>query len=309
MKPRPANTRRVLPEGTGVTMRAMTDGWMVRSALCHGDGAGSILFLNGRGDFIEKYAESLHDWRARGFGFATFDWRGQGGSGRFLADRLRGHAPGFAPWLADLAVQVAWFRAALPPPYYAVAHSMGGHLLLRYLAAAPHDFARAVLLSPMCGLQAAPVGPGGARWIARLGVGLGFGESYAPGNGAIARGLPGTVRQRRLTHDLARYADEGWWLETRPDLALGGVTNGWLNSAFASLDALFAPGVLERISTPLLILTAEQEALVDNAATGRATARLPDARLREFAGAGHELVREIDAIRVPVLDAVAAFLA
>ena len=305
--PAAPDQRRRLPDGMQVEMRAMRSGWRLRSAVRAGDGArGSVLVLNGRGDFIEKYAELLHDLAARGFGVASFDWRGQGGSGRLLSD-ARGHATDFALWLGDLAEQVAWFRSVLPPPHYAVAHSMGGHLLLRHLADRP-DFARAVLLAPMVGLNAAPIGPWLARRVANLACALGKGEAYAPGNGALARGLPGTLRQRRLTHDLGRYTDEGWWLDQHPDWTLGGVTNGWLHAAFASIDALIAPGVPERTRTPLLILTAGEEALVDNVATRALAARLAQARVRDFAGAGHELVREIDAIRLPVFEAIAEFL-
>lgn len=299
--------RRRLPDGMRVEMRAMRDGWGVRSAVRAGDGGrGSVLVLNGRGDFMEKYAELLHDLSGRGYGVASFDWRGQGGSGRLLGD-ARGHASDFAPWLGDLGEQVAWLRDLLPPPYFAVAHSMGGHLLLRHLSRHP-DFERAVLLAPMVGVSAEPIGPWLARRVASLACALGQGDRYAPGNGALARGLPGTLRQRRLTHDLGRYADEGWWLEQHPDWALGGVTNGWLHAAFASIDALAAPGVPEGIATPLLILTAAEEALVDNAATRALALRLPHAEVRDFAGAGHELVREIDAIRLPVFEAIAGFL-
>jgi lysophospholipase len=266
-----------------------------------------VLVLNGRGDFAEKYAELIHDLAERGFGVATFDWRGQGGSGRLLGD-ARGHATDFAPWLGDLAEQIAWFKGALPPPHHAVAHSMGAHLLLRHLASRA-DFDRAVLLAPMVGVSAAPIGPWLARRVASLACALGQGERYAPGNGPLARGLPGTPRQRRLTHDLDRYADEGWWLEQHPEWALGGITNGWLRAAFASIDALAAPGVPEGIATPLLILTASEEALVDNAATRALAARLPHARVRDFAGAGHELVREVDAVRLPVFEAIAEWLA
>jgi len=284
----------------------MRDGWAVRTMVRNGS-RGSVLVINGRGDFIEKQAELLHELVDRGFGFATFDWRGQGGSGRLLGD-ARGHAEDFAPWLGDLAELVTWFRSVLPPPYFAVAHSMGGHLLLRHLADHPGDFARAVLLAPMVGLRAAPIGPWLARLVAALTTAFGRGVDYAPGSGPLVRGAPGTLRQRRLTHDLDRYADEGWWLDNHPEWALGGVTNGWLRSAFASIDALTAPGVPERIATALLILTAEGEALVDDDATRRLAARLPDVRVREFAGAGHELVREVDSIRLPVFAAIAEFL-
>ena len=287
----------------------MADGWGVRSAVWEGGGAGSILFLNGRGDFIEKWAESYCDWRDRGFALATFDWRGQGGSGRFLADPLKGHAPAFDTWLSDLAEQVAWFKATCPAPHFAVAHSMGGHLLLRHLEAAPEEFDRAVLLSPMLGLNAAPLGTFAASLLAWALCGLGYGETYAPGSGPLQRGVPGSLRQRRLTSDAERYTDEGWWLDQHPALALGGITNGWLLAAFRSLATLRVRGAPERVTTPLMIMLAEREALVDNSAATRLAARLPKAWVQTVPGAAHELLHEVDAIRVPVLDGIAGFLA
>ena len=301
--------RRTLPPGGETEMRDMADGWRLRTMLWPAGPRGSILFLGGRGDFIEKYSEALHDWRARGYGLAAFDWRGQGGSGRLLADPLRGHTDSFAPWLADLAAQVAWFKATLPPPHYAVAHSMGGHLLLRHLEARPADFARAVLLAPMLGIRAAPLGARATRRLAALACALGQARTYPPGGGVLVRGVPGSPRQRNLTSDAERYGDEDWWLAQQPALTLGGVTWGWLHAAFASLDTLFAPGALERVTTPLLILTAEREALVDNDATARAAARLPNVTLATVAGGAHELLREADVIRRPVLDRIAAVLA
>ena len=286
----------------------MADGWPLRTMSWKGGTRGSILFLNGRGDFIEKYAEAYHDWRARGFGLASFDWRGQGGSGRLLADPHKGHAADFAPWLSDLGEQVAWFRATQTAPHFAVAHSMGGHLLLRHLEAHPDAVDRAVLLSPMTGLRAQPLGPLLARVLASLLCGLGKAEDYAPGNGALVRGLAGSLRQRRLTSDVERYGDEAWWLDQHPELGLGGVTNGWLRAAFRSVAALKAPGAYERVRTPLMILVAEHEALVDNAATVRAAARMPKAWLQTVPGAAHELVREADAIRLPLLDGIAGLL-
>ena len=270
---------------------------------------GSILFLNGRGDFIEKWAEAYHDWRDRGFALASFDWRGQGGSGRFLADPLRGHSPGFETWLADLREQVAWFRSSFPAPHFAVAHSMGGHLLLRHLEGAPGDFERAVLLSPMLGLRAAPLGAFAASLLAGALYRLGRGENYAPGSGPLVRGVAGSIRQRRLTGDVERYTDEGWWLDTHPELALGGITSGWLHSAFRSLAALRARGAPEGVTTPLMIMLAEREALVDNVAAESLAVRLPKAWLQTVPGAAHELLHEVDAIRLGVLDGIAGFLA
>ena len=51
---------------------------------------GTVVVLQGRAEYVEKYFETVRDLRARGFAVATFDWRGQG-----LSDRT-GSATGYA---------------------------------------------------------------------------------------------------------------------------------------------------------------------------------------------------------------------
>lgn len=287
----------------------MRDGWRLRSMVWPAlpDARGSILFIGGRGDFIEKYAESYWHWRDHGFALAVFDWRGQGLSGRLGDTPDKGHSTGFDVLVADLGEQVTWFRERLPPPYFAVAHSMGGHLLLRHLSASPGSINRAVLLSPLFGLVAAPVGPWLARIIAAVQVSRGKAGDYAPGAGPAQAG--NAVRGRRLSSDPDRVTDEAYWIEQNPALRIGGVTNGWVAAAFASIDTLAAPGVLEAVTTPLLILAAANDRLVDGAAAARLAKRLPHARVAVIAGAAHELLRETDAIRDPVLARIDEFLA
>ncbi len=316
--------RRTLPAGGTIAMRPLRDGWPVRTALWPGraGGPGSILFITGRGDFLEKYAETFHDLVDAGWGVASFDWRGQGLSGRVGDTAMKGHSPGFDTWLADLDELVGWYQQSLPRPWFGVAHSMGGHLLQRHLAGENGEFTRAVLLSPMLGVMARPLGPRLARLLARAAVAAGRGGQFVPGGGPYVVGTAGSARQRLLTSDPDRYADEGWWVQQTPALALGSVTYGWLDDCFRSLSALFSPplGVrgtgegaatlpmLQRITTPMLILIPEHDGLVDNAATRRALAQMHGARLEEIPGAGHELLREASDIRARVLARVTAFL-
>jgi lysophospholipase len=70
--------------------------------------AGSILFQGGRGDIFEKYLESFAHWHAQGWTITSFDWRGQGGSGRSpmaariaAISRLRYSSPIFRAFYAD----------------------------------------------------------------------------------------------------------------------------------------------------------------------------------------------------------------
>jgi len=306
----------------------MRDGWPVRTLVCppREDRArvspGSILFITGRGDFMEKYCETFHDLSDAGWGVASFDWRGQGLSGRQGDTAMKGHSPGFENWLSDLDELIGWFESKLPRPWFAVAHSMGGHLLQRHLAGENGEFSRAALLSPMLGVMAPPLGPRLARVLARWMVRLGFGGAYIPGGGPYVKSAAGSRRQLLLTSDAERYADEAWWTEQVPGLALGSVTYGWLDAAFRSLAALFLPPpgthgtgegasrapMLQRITTPMLILISEHDGLVDNNVTRQARDLMPLSRLEEVPGAAHELLREASDIRARVLARVQRFL-
>ena len=303
-----AARRHGLPPGGTLEMRAMSDGWPVRTIFWPGcdPAKGSILLMAGRGDFIEKYAETIHDLVNAGWGVASFDWRGQGLSGRLGDAPEKGHCTSFDPWLADLDELIGWFRAVLPGPWFAMAHSMGGHLVLRRLADGGGGFDRIVLLSPMLGMLAPPVGPVVARIMARAMVLIGRGGRYVRGGGPRIKAEPGSERQLLLTSDPERYADEAWWAEREPQLSIGSPTYAWLDAAFRSLGVLFAG--LGRVATPLLILIPGDDKLVDNAATRRAQVLLPGSELVVFPGAGHELLREASDTRAQVLARALAFL-
>ncbi len=301
--------RHSLPTGAVVGDFTLKDGWKLRTIRSENvvNTHGSLLFLTGRGDFLEKYAESFHDFADAGWNFASFDWRGQGLSGRQGDTAMKGHSPGFANWLGDLDQMIDWFEGDMPRPWFVVGHSMGGHLLLRHLGESPRQFDRAVLLAPLLGMRAKPLGPGLARLLARVMTALGLGGRYVVGGGDYAPGGAGSIRQHLLTTDPDRYADEAWWVAQNPALALGSVTFGWLDAAFRSCDALFRDA-LGKVATPVLILTPAEDGLVDVRATQRAAALLPDARLETVDAAGHELLREITPIRTRVLARLLTFL-
>jgi lysophospholipase len=301
--------RRRLPAGGAIGMTVMADGWPLRTALWppRDPALGMVLLLGGRGDFIEKLAEAVHDLVDAGWGVATFDWRGQGLSGRMGDAPEKGHCDDFAMWVDDLDQLLTRWRAEWPGRWVAVAHSMGGHLLLRRLTAGGNDFARVVLLAPLLGLLAPPLGPRLARIAARAMVMLGRGGDYVYGGGPRIKAPAGSPRQLMLTSDAERYGDEGWWAEREPRLSMGSATWGWLNAAFRSLALLWAG--LGRVQTPLLVMIPTTDGLVDNAATRAAMARIPGARLEVIEASGHELLRECDAVRGPVLARLMAFLA
>jgi lysophospholipase len=294
--------RRAIPDGMAFQPWYAPDGWPHRAfAWPAARPKGSIAFLGGRGDFVEKYLEALAHWQAGGWSVAGFDWRGQGGSGRFLADPLVCHSPGFDPLVADLAAWLAEWADASPAPHAVVAHSMGAHLLLRAIAeqgAAPD---RIVLLSPMIGigLRHAP-GPV-VGLAARAAVALGRGERR------IWEGDLGNYGGRMSSSE-DRQADKAWWKAARPDIASGAPSWGWLAAASTSTRKL-PPRALAAVATPALLIASQRDPVIEVSAVRRAAAALPHGELLLLPGAGHELLREADERRLPVLARIDAFLA
>ncbi len=295
--------RRAIPAGLCFGDWIAPDGWVHRRyrwpARDGGGGVarGSLVFVGGRADFAEKYLEAMAHWHDRGWAIDGFDWRGQGGSGRIVAGLDLGHLTSFQPLVDDLAAFVADWRARTAGPHVLVGHSMGGHLILRALAEGAAAADAAVLVAPMLGLPLARAG----RLLAFL-AGL-FGGTMAP----LWRKADPGMRRRALTGSADRFADSAWWKDRHPALGLGGPSWGWLHAAHDSLARLRRPGTPEAVGTPILIAAARRDRLVPIAAIRRMAARLPDAAMFVTGGA-HELLREADAVRLPVLAAIDRFL-
>ncbi len=309
--PEPPFDRRNIPAGAREAMWRAADGHEIRRIDWPGpDGPprGALLFFGGRGDAYEKYLETLEHWRRRGWQVSAADWRGQAGSGRLGLDDRTGHIDDFATWVGDLAALWAEWKAATPGPHVLAGHSMGGHLVLRALAEGKVDPAAAVLSAPMLGFlpDNAPAAllHAAAKLMCALGDRrrLAWKWSEKPGQ------LPGD-RIALLTHDEARYADEVWWREARPELAMGPGSWGWVERAYASMRRLSRAGVLEAVRTPLFIVATTEDRLVAYGAIARAARRLPDAEFLTLGTeARHEVLREADPVRNRVLAAIDAFL-
>ena len=303
--------RRAVPPGATESRWTAGDGHAIRRidwTITGPAPRGSILFLPGRGDFYEKYLELLDEWHRAGWRVTASDWRGQSGSGRLGNDATTGHIGDFGVWLADLAGFWRGWTASTPGPHVLAAHSMGGHLALRAVAeglAAPDAL---VLSAPMLGMAGPPLPLPLLHAVAR--VMILAGDPARPAWKWSEK--PGEIPARRealLTHDADRYADERWWREHRPELVMGPGSWGWVERAYASSRALFAPGVLEHVTTPTLMLAAPADKLVKFAAIEGACRRLAHCELVRFGeDARHEILREADPVRAEAMRAITDFL-
>ncbi|MBF0469581.1 MAG: alpha/beta hydrolase, partial [Desulfamplus sp.] len=153
---------------------------------------GIILLLNGRSEFMEKYKPVASRLSCMGYHVLSLDWRGQGLSVRELPDRDKGYVRDFQDYLDDLDLFCNLYVLPLKQPVIIMAHSMGGHIALRFLGQYRNyeNIKKAVLVapmldiitSPMTGRLASGIAGWGSRRLARLAVKAGFGTAYVPGN-------------------------------------------------------------------------------------------------------------------------------
>jgi lysophospholipase len=283
------------------------DGWTYRTLeRRQPEGAavrGSLLFAGGRGDFIEKYLEAQDHWHRSGWNVTAFDGRGQGAS---PGDRPGGYLDSFETLVGDLSGLIDTWTAGTPGPHAAVAHSMGGHVLLRTLADRKPDIDAAGLVAPMLMINSAPLPHFAAEWIASSASLLGWGGQPAWQQPALPQPA-GSMRQTTLTGCSDRYEDQLWWWENRPGFNLGAPSWGWLKAAFASCAAL-TPARLAAVKTPVLLIGTERDRLVSPAAIRRAAGQLPHAELLMFDDSAHEILRERDEIRLEALARIDDFL-
>jgi lysophospholipase len=254
---------------------------------------GSVVLSTGRTEFIEKYFEVIGELRERGFSVLIHDWRGQGLSTRLLPDALKGHADRFDDLVADYGRLLDHYQDRLPRPWIALSHSMGGCLSLLALARGERRFDAAIQSAPMLGLKPQRQLP--VRVMVWLMDHLGAANAYALGGETDPYAAAFEVE--RLTHDRARYERTRTLILEHRDLAWGGVTWGWVESAFEALSWLHHTPALAQVSIPVTIIGAGQDNLIDNAGQKLVAARLPHCRYLEIPEAFHEILMETDDIR------------
>jgi lysophospholipase len=305
--------RRAIPSAAQEAMWTTADGHDIRRVdwTCSQDSGpglrGSILFLPGRGDFYEKYLESLDYWHSQGWRVTALDWRGQAGSGRMSAHPTTGHISDFSVWVDDLAAFWGTWVQETPAPHVVIGHSMGGHLVLRAVAEKRIDPVALVLSAPMLGFLTP--GPNRLlRLVAEMFCRLGDPERAA-WKTSEKPGASVAARNTLLTHDEARYDDETYWKTARPYLAMGPGSWRWVERAYASVIALDQPGILEAVDLPVLMLSARYDGLVSWQAIEAAAKRLPRAQLVSWGReARHELLREVDLVRDKAIYIIDDFL-
>ncbi len=294
-----ADRRRTAPKGAETHHLTSADGKRLRLMTWpayRDQSRGTVVILQGRREFIEKYFETVADLLDRGYAVAAVDWRGQGLSDRLLPDRNKGHSGDFADFVRDLAVAIDQIERLLPSPYRLLCHSMGGHIGLRYLHDHPGQISRAVFIAPMVGIHFGFLPQTLARTIVATARRFGWQDRFAPAQGPYTEANR-AAEAGLLSSDPERLQDEIFFCRNNPDLGLGGVTYGWLGAALDSIALLRSSGFAEAITTPSLFVLAGADHVVANPDIRNFASRMPTAKITEIPDARHEVLKERDDIQ------------
>lgn len=301
-----------VPSGAVVGHFAGHDGTKLRFArweATRGPKRGTVCVFPGRGEFIEKYFEVIADLRRRGFAVAAMDWRGQGRSDRALPNPRKGHVRDFAEYDRDL---LRFLKEIVlpdcPPPFYALAHSMGGHILLRNATMAGSWFKRIIACAPMIALH-----PDRARYPMQIlraiseVAAIPLPGMYVPGGSDRPEELV-PFERNVLTSDRERWSRNKAVIEAAPDLALGAPTFAWLRAAMRSCAGLIHPDYAINVQVPLLLFSAGNDRIVSTAAIEDFAVRLKIGTHVTIPASRHEILQETDDVRQRFWAAFDAYL-
>jgi len=245
--------------------------------------------------------------RDRGFAVAMIDWRGQGHSSRRLRDPRKGYVRDFSDFEVDVETFVQQVVLPdCPPPYFALAHSMGGAVMLRLAHAGKRWFDRMVLSAPMIDL------PGRrtsfvTRTLLRTMRLMGQGGRYVPGGSDALTGTESFINNP-FTSDPVRYARNAAILEEDPTLGIGSPTVAWADTAFRAMHTFRGVNYPSEIRQPILMLAASNDSIVSTAAIEEFAYHLRAGSHLVIAGSRHEILQEQDRYRGQFWAAFDAFV-
>ncbi|HYI30995.1 MAG TPA: alpha/beta hydrolase, partial [Bradyrhizobium sp.] len=268
---------------------------------------GTVCVFAGRTEQIEKYFETVRDLRDRGFAVAMIDWRGQGHSSRRLRDPRKGYVRDFSDFEIDVETFVQQVVLPdCPPPYFALAHSMGGAVMLRVAHAGKRWFDRMVLSAPMIDLPGRATSFAAVALLRTLRL-TGQGGRYIPGGSDALTGSESFINNP-FTSDPVRFARNAAILEEDPTLGLGSPTVAWADTAIRTMRGFRAANYPLQIRQPILMLAASSDTIVSTAAIEEFAYHLRAGSHLVIAGSRHEILQEQDRYRSQFWAAFDAFV-
>ena len=292
------------PVGGSACWLKTDDGKRIRFAWWRNQPSGTVLFLNGRTEYIEKHGFAVAELLRRGFSVATMDWRGQGLSDSIEHPAKPTHVQDFAEFQMDLDAAVsAISELDLPTPLYLFSHSMGGAIGIRALLEGLNVNA-AAFCAPMLGIHLSLP----TRLLLRTASAIAFRFGWPD------RPIPDLAfgnRQRLFDRDLELLTSDSSMLswcysqmEKFPEIRRHMPTFGWARAALAECRSLAAQRPPQ---IPAIAFIGTEECVVEPSAVHSYFADWQTTNIEILREARHELLVEKEEVRLGVVDRVAAF--
>ena len=271
---------------------------------------GCLVISPGQGEASLKYVELAYDLLERGFApIYAIDHRGQGFSDRPLPDREKNHVKFFSDYAKDFGLFleniVLKNPACQAQRINLIAHSMGSAVAALYLeSVGEHSpFKKAIFAAPMIKIHF-PAGKSekSVLWETWFACNTPFGPScsaYVPGKGGYDPQTP--FEGNPLTHSETRFNLKKFVYQKWPELRMGSPTVRWVRQSVLAGVRLRRTENAARIATPILILQASEDSIVDNSAQNEFCGTVRNCRVEIINGAKHEIFMEKDFIRDPAL--------
>jgi len=275
----------------------------------NGSDSPAIVISPGRCESYLKYKENIFDLYQSGYSVFILDHRGQGLSERLLTNNYKGYVHSFDDYADDLyhfinTIVIPYSGGNLP---YLLAHSMGCTISLRMFQLYPKVVDKAVLLSPMIAINTGGLPNILAFYIIALIEQINRLLSKTPWyfiGQSDYKAEP--FKNNRQTHSESRYERFVNIYKKHSKIQLGGATVHWLYEAFNTERKVFSN--LNKISTPICMLQAANDSIVDNKkqkqfcqALHNISSKLITEKPIIIQGAFHELLFEKDNMRSETL--------
>lgn len=252
------------------------------------DSVASVVLVHGLSEFTRKFYELIHYLLSHGMNVFTYDQRCHGLSDRLTDHHDMLHVDRFDDYVEDLALFVdTVVRPVTDKPLYLYTHSMGGATGALFLAQYPAVFEKAVFTAPMFEpiVNQVPVP------IARVGVWVGRLLCGKKEKFPLSREFNPEVKyhpsqgtsRARFEHHIAMRRDN-------PDYQSTPMSYGWVWGSLTVGRRILRRRAAAKIKTPILILSAGDDTVVNNRPQHVFAARVDSCRLVTIDGATHGML-------------------
>lgn len=265
----------------------------------------AIVVVPGRCESYLKYHELIFDLYHQGYNVFILDHRGQGLSGRLLANPNKGYVTNFQDYVNDFRYfieQIVIEHASTRP--YLLAHSMGGAIALRFMQDSPNAIKAAIIASPMLDFYTGIAPQILMKKLLNANLTLNNAISDSPWYFLGQKDyVPIDFTKNRLTHSKRRYQTTLDLYTDNKTIQLGGVTCHWLMQSIQAQKDIFAN--IHKLTTPIQVLQAGSDLVVCNKTQDDFCRQLhaiqpqscPSGSPASIVGAYHELFFERDEYR------------